>query len=79
MDSLNMFYMHLLQKIPDCPFGLPKRNKQLIQNLMSEYEYDDDYIEGISEEFCQGFQIAKEIIFTMCKEKRREILKDKLK
>lgn len=76
IKDLNVFYMYLLHRIPDFPFETPKRSKRLIQNLMREYEYDDDYIENISEDFCQGFQVAKEIILTMCKEKRCEILKE---
>lgn len=35
---------------------------------MLEYEYDDDYVENISDEFCQGFGVAKEIILELIKE-----------
>ena len=33
-----------------------------IKNIMREMEYDEEAIENINDDFCQGFGVAREII-----------------
>ena len=42
--------------------------KKKIQEIMLKYEYDEDFIKNIDDNFCQGFGVAKDIIFTFLKE-----------
>ena len=39
---------------------------------MEEYEYDSDYIENVSNDFCEGFNAAKDIIVKMLSDKHWE-------
>ena len=47
-------HIDIIDKIPGYSQAIPKRDKRKIKKIMYEYEYDDDYIEGISDDFCQG-------------------------
>ena len=33
-----------------------------IKNIMREMEYDEEAIENVNDDFCQGFGVAREII-----------------
>lgn len=59
-------YMKIINRVPS--YTQPKRTKKEIKRIMLEYGYDEDYIEGISDDFCHGFAVAKEIILKEIKE-----------
>lgn len=48
--------------------GKKKSCKKKIQEIMSQYEYDEDFVKNIDDNFCQGFGVARDIIFTFLKE-----------
>ena len=53
--------VRILDRLPGyCP-ATPKRAMRKIRELLTELEYDEDFINGINDEFCQGFGTAKEI------------------
>lgn len=54
-------YMTLIEKLPDYGRGIKKQAKHNIQALMTEQDYDTDYIHNITDDFCQGFGVAKYI------------------
>lgn len=58
----------ILDRVPVYRYGVKKRSKREIQEIMAEFEYDEDSIENISDDFCQGFGVAREIIMEMIKE-----------
>ncbi|MCH1972603.1 hypothetical protein MCI89_09650 [Muricomes sp. OA1] len=67
---------HLDSKIPSYTKGKKKLCKKKIQEILYKYEYDEDFIENIDDNFCQGFGVAKDIIFIFLKEeywKQREM------
>lgn len=66
VESMNNHaYIDIIHKIPGYSQSTCKRDKQKIKEIMEEFEYDDDYIENISDDFCQGFDVAKNIIVKM--------------
>lgn len=61
--------IHLgIDSIPSCNEGKKRLCRKRIQEIMSKYEYDDDFIKDIDDNFCQGFGVAKDIVFTFLKE-----------
>ena len=64
-DMKNPIHIDIIHKIPGYRQKTSKRDKQKIKEIMEEFEYDDDYIENISDDFCQGFDVAKNIIVKM--------------
>ena len=64
-DMKNPIHIDIIQKIPGYRQKTSKRDKRKIKEIMEEFEYDDDYIENISDDFCQGFDVAKNIIVKM--------------
>lgn len=40
----------------------PRRDKRRIKEIMKEFDYDDEYIKRISDEFCEGWGVAVDII-----------------
>lgn len=68
LKALERTYMRLIHEIPDYGYGVRKQSRRRIQKIMHDYEYDEDTIETISDEFCQGFGTAKEIILKLMRE-----------
>lgn len=60
-------YMTLIEKLPDYGRGIKKQAKHNIQALMTEQDYDTDYIHNITDDFCQGFGVAKDIAVRLLK------------
>ena len=62
-------YISVIHKVPDYGYGVRKSSKRKIQEFMLEngYDLDADYVESISDEFCQGFGVAKELILNIMK------------
>lgn len=52
----------ILQKVPEYRYGKPKISMRDIKNIMREMEYDEDFIENINDDFCEGFGVARKII-----------------
>lgn len=52
----------ILRKVPEYSYGKPKSSMRQIKNIMREMEYDEEAIENINDDFCQGFGVAREII-----------------
>lgn len=67
IKRLSGAYISVIHKVPDYGYGVRKNSKIPIQELMFENEYDPDYIESISADFCQGFTVAKTIILRILK------------
>ena len=59
--------MAIIHKLPDYSAGDKKGSKRKVKELMQKHKYDEDFIENINDDFCQGFDIAKRIIIKMCK------------
>lgn len=62
-------HLDIDSKIPSYTEGKKRLCKKKIQAIMHEYEYDEDDIKNIDDNFCQGFGVAKDIIYTFLKEK----------
>lgn len=60
-------YLSIIQKVPDYIRGTRKICRHHIQDIMSEFEYDEDYIESVNDDFCQGFGVAKDITVKILK------------
>lgn len=58
----NILGLEVLHKVPEYRYGKPKSSMREIKNIMREMEYDEDAIENINDDFCQGFGVAREII-----------------
>ena len=66
--SLENTYLKIIHKVPDYSYGEKKRSKRKIKEIMLKNEYDEDFVEETSDEFCQGFGVAKDIILKLMKE-----------
>lgn len=55
----------VIENIPRYSSAKPKSGKRKIKEIMHEYGYDDDYIENINDNFCQGWDTAVDIIIKM--------------
>lgn len=54
--------LDILRKVPEYRYGKPKSSMRDIKNIMREMEYDEEAIENVNDDFCQGFGVAREII-----------------
>ena len=63
--NLENMYLKIIHRIPSYSYGEKKLSKRKIKEIMLKYEHDVDYIENISDEFCQGFGVAKQIILEL--------------
>ncbi len=60
-------HLTIIEKIPEYAYGTPKRSLRLIKEILTEFEYDDDFIEAVDDRFCQGFGAARDVIIEMLK------------
>ena len=72
MKTLESMYIEIIHKIPDYGHGVKKISKRKIKEIMLENEYDEDYVEEVSDEFCRGFGVAKEILLKLIKKELEE-------
>ena len=77
MDEIMEYPVHLLidSEIPYYSKGKKNSCKRKIQEIMHKYDYDEDFIDTINDDFCRGFGTARDIIFEFLKEeywKQRE-------
>ena len=68
-------HIDIINGIPGYSQATPKRDKRRIKEIMYEYEYDDDYIESISDDFCQGWDAAKNIIIKMLSDRYWRVIR----
>lgn len=61
-------YSKLIHKVPSYAHGTSKVCRKKIQAIMRETEHDEDYVEEISDEFCQGFGVARGIMLELIRE-----------
>lgn len=61
-------HLEIDSMIPYYNEGKKNQARKEIQELMSKYEYDEDFVKNIDDNFCQGFGVARDIIFTFLKE-----------
>lgn len=54
--------------VPHFGRGTAKYDKKQIQKLMTQHEFDSDYTENINEDFCEGFETARNIITEIIKQ-----------
>ena len=52
----------ILDRVPGYRPATAKRDMRKIRERLKELEYDEEFINGINEDFCQGFGTAKEIL-----------------
>lgn len=64
-----MHTLILFIKFQDIRNQRAKEIRKKIKKIMEEYEYDSDYIENVSNDFCEGFNAAKDIIAKMLSDK----------
>ena len=55
----------IIHRIPGYHRGAARLNRKEIQDTLREYEYDDEDIQNISEDFCYGWDAAKYVIVQM--------------
>lgn len=58
-------YLDVLHNFPGYLKGTAKRDVRKIKEIMQKFEYDDDFIESVNDDFCLGWNTAKEIISKM--------------
>lgn len=61
-------HLFIDSKIPSYIKGEKNLCKKKIKETMKQNNYDEEFIEGIDDSFCQGFGTAKDIIFNLLKE-----------
>ena len=61
----NSLRLYLIHEIPTYHKGTAKRDMRKIKEVMQKFEYDDDFIESVNDDFCLGWNTAKEIISKM--------------
>lgn len=62
MNYKNSLRLEIIEKLPTYFQSKKKTCKRQISDLMKKYDYDEEFAENISEDFCLGFQTAKEIM-----------------
>lgn len=61
----NPVHLTVLDTIPGYFKGTSKRDVRRIKEIMRKFEYEDDFIDGVNEDFCIGWNAAKNIIIQM--------------
>lgn len=62
-------YLDIDARVPYYEPGCPKLTRRKIQAIMRQYECDNDVIEGINDDFCQGFGVSRNIVVKILKER----------
>lgn len=61
----NSVHLTVLHNIPGYFKGTSKSDTRKIKEMMRKFEYEDDFIDGVNEDFCLGWNAAKNIITQM--------------
>lgn len=67
IKAIQSVEMDIIHKLPDYNDGDKKGSIRKMREFMQKHEYDEDLIENINNDFCQGFDIAKRMTIDMCK------------
>lgn len=62
IDDVNNAKLHLIHAIPTYRQQTAKRDVRKIKEIMRKFEYDDDLTDGIGDDFCMGWEAARDII-----------------
>ena len=63
--NLENVCLKIIHKVPSYSYAEKNASKRKIKEFMLGCGHDEKYIEGISDEFCQGFGVAKAIILEL--------------
>lgn len=69
MRMSDLAHIDIIHKIPEYKRSTKKGDKRKIKEIMRQYEFDDDVIENINDDFCNGWDAARCIIIEMLKDK----------
>lgn len=58
----NPVHLTVLHNVPGYFKGTSKSDTRKIKEIMRKFEYDDDFIDNINNDFCWGWNAAKDII-----------------
>lgn len=72
----NPVHLTVLHNIPGYFKGTSKRDTRKIKEIMHKFEYDGDFVDGINDDFCLGWNAAKNIITQMLSDMYWENNKD---
>ena len=72
----NPVHLTVLHNIPGYFKGTSKRDTRKIKEIMRKFEYDGDFVDGINDDFCLGWNAAKNIITQMLSDMYWENNKD---
>lgn len=72
MDLKNI-YFKIIHKVPSYSYAEGNTSKRKIKEFMLKCGHDEKYIEGISDDFCQGFGVAKAMILELIGEEINHI------
>lgn len=71
--NLKPYHIGVINNIPTYSSVTSKRGIRKIKEIMREHEYDDDYAENISDDFCEGWNTARSIIANMLSDRYWEL------
>lgn len=72
----NPVHLAILHNIPGYFRGTSKSDTRKIKEIMRKFEYDGDFIDSINDDFCVGWNVAKNIITQMLSDMYWENTKD---
>lgn len=61
-------HLKILSKVPNWNHARKNACKKKIQEIMQKYNYDEDFIGNVNEDFCKGFETARDIIVGILEE-----------
>lgn len=68
IDKLNYIHGYIINiinnRIPRYNYCKPKNSKKIIKKYLLNNKYDEDFVEEISDDFCEGFGCATDLIFS---------------
>ena len=65
INDVNNAKLYLLHAIPSYRQKTAKRDAHKIKEIMRKFEYDDDLMDDINDDFCMGWESARDIILKM--------------
>lgn len=67
--QLKPYHIDVINNIPTYSSSTRKGDMRKIKEIMREHEYDDDYIENVNGDFCEGWNTARNIIENVLSDK----------
>lgn len=68
-DKDKVTKLYLIHTIPKYWKSTAKRDVRKIKEIMRKFEYDDDLIDSINDDFCTGWEAARDVILNMLSER----------